>query len=165
MSPDPHLAIVDPQTGELRAAGCAECAEFAAKLAGREADFDALVAEHTRVLRQRDTLLRNRDQERRQDPQRALVLEVFEHWQKRCAHPNARFDGRRFDLIKGRLRQFSVAELKMAIDGAAVDAYVDSKGKRHDRLGLIFESAERVEDFANRWHRWQKRQPGDEVPR
>ncbi len=96
---------------------------------------------------------------------RSAIMEIFDHWRERCGHPNARFDGRRFDLIKARLRTFSVDELKMAIDGAAVDAYTDSKGKRHDRLGLIFESAERVEDFANRFARWQHRQapepPGD----
>jgi len=159
VSPDPHLAVVDQQTGELRAAGCPECGELAAKLAGSAADFDALVIEYTKLLRQRDALLRDRDRERERDPQRAIIIEIFEHWQERCKHPNARFDGRRFDLIKGRLKQFKPAELKMAIDGAAVDAYVDSKGKRHDRLGPIFESAERVEDFANRYHRWQKRQP------
>jgi hypothetical protein len=56
------------------------------------------------------------------------------------------------------LKQFSVDELRMAIDGAAVDACVDLKGKRHDRLGLIFESAERVKDFCNRYARWSKRQ-------
>ncbi len=158
MPPEHQLHVVDPETGELRQPGCQQCAELTVKLAGRTADFDALVQEHTKLLRQRDALLRDRDRERELDPQRAVIMEIFDHWRERCGHPNARFDGRRFDLIKARLRTFSVDELKMAIDGAAVDAFTDSKGKRHDRLGLIFESAERVEDFANRYARWTNRQ-------
>ncbi len=40
MPPDPHLAVVDQHTGELRAAGCPECGDLAAKLAGATADLD-----------------------------------------------------------------------------------------------------------------------------
>jgi hypothetical protein len=80
---------------------------------------------------------------------------IFDYWREKCRHKNARFDGKRFDLIKNARKNFTVDELLMAIDGAAVDAYVDPKGKRHDRLGLIFESAERVEDFCNRYARWR----------
>jgi hypothetical protein len=157
--PDLQLvAAVDAQTGELRDELCPRCGELAAQLAGGQADFDALVCEYTKLLRQRDALLRDRDRERELDPQRAVVLEVFDYWREKCKHPNARFDGRRFDLIKGRLKQFTVVELKSAIDGAAVDSFLDEKGKRHDRLGLILESAERVEDFSNRFARWQRKQ-------
>ena len=155
-----RLHLVDDETGELRTMGCEQCADLTAKLAGKEADFDSLVREHTKLLRQRDALLRDRDRERELDPQRAVVMEVFDYWRERCGHPNSRFDGKRFDLIKSRLRTFSVDELRMAIDGAAVDSFIDGKGKRHDRLGLIFESAERVEDFCNRYARWQKRTGG-----
>lgn len=157
MTAPPQLALVDPETGELRAPGCEECAELAVKLAGREADLAVLSDEHTRTLRRLDALLRDRDQERAADPQRAVIFQIFEYWTERCNHPRARFDARRHDLVKARLRDFSAEELKAAVDGASVAAFVDASGKRHDRLGLIFESAERVEDFANRWHRWQRR--------
>jgi hypothetical protein len=66
--PPEHLHVVDPETGELRQPGCRACAELAVKLAGCEADFDALLREHTKLLRQRDALLRDRDREREQDP-------------------------------------------------------------------------------------------------
>jgi hypothetical protein len=150
------LRIVDAQTGELRAAGCEQCAELTARLAAAEADLDAVTKDHVRLLRRVEALKRDRDAERLNDPQRAEILSVFDYWREKCGHPNPRFDGHRLDVIKARRRQFSVAELRMAIDGAAVDAYVDAKGKKHDRLGLIFGSAERVEDFANRYARWRK---------
>lgn len=156
----PKLQIVDELTGELRPAGCPHCAELAAKLAGLESDLAVVTRDHTMLLRRIDALRRDRDAERLGDPQRAVIVEIFDYWRDKCRHPNARFDSRRFDLIKGRLRDFSVDELKMSIDGAAVDAYVDPKGKRHDRLGLIFESAERVEDFANRYARFMRRTRG-----
>jgi hypothetical protein len=159
VTPD-QLRIVDPVTGELRQPGCSSCADLTAKLDGLRGDFDALTREYTKVLRKRDALLRDRERERELDPERALVMEVFDHWRAACRHPNARFDARRFDLIKARLRTFTADELKQAIDGASVAAFVDSTGKRHDRLGLIFESAERVEDFCNRRVRWLKQQPG-----
>lgn len=152
------LQVVDPETGELRAAGCQQCAELTAKLVGAQADFEVVTRENTRLLRRIEALQRDRDAERLSDPQRPEIVAVFDYWRKRCQHPNSRFDGRRHDVIKARLRQFSADELRMAIDGAAVDAYVDAKQRRHDHLGLIFRDAERVEDFCNRYHRWKKRQ-------
>lgn len=155
---DPALYVVDEATGELRAPGCTGCHELAAKLAARDADLDVTQEELTKALGQIKAFKRDRELEREQDPAREQIIAVFDYWRERCNHPNARFDGKRFDLIKSRLRQFTPDELRMAIDGAAVDAYVDPKtGKRHDRLGLVLESAERVEDFANRYARWQKR--------
>lgn len=157
---EPTLRIVDEHTGELRAPGCVDCHELAAKLAARETDLDVTQEELTRALGQIKAFKRDREKERLQDPARDQIVAIFDYWRDRCRHENARFDGKRFDLIKSRLKQFTSEELCMAIDGAAVDAYVDPKtGKRHDRLGLVFENAERVEDFANRFHRWQKRNP------
>lgn len=151
------LRIVDENTGELRAPGCPECHELATKLAARDTDLDVTQEELTKALGQIKAFKRDREKERLQDPARDEIIAIFDYWREKCHHDNARFDGKRFDLIKSRLKQFTPDELRMAIDGAAVDAYVDQTGKRHDRLGLVFESAERVEDFANRFHRWQKR--------
>ena len=151
------LRIVDEATGELRAPGCPECHELATKLAARDADLDVVHEELTRSLRKINAFERDREKERLQDPAREHIVGIFDYWREKCRHENARFDGKRFDLIKSRLKQFTPDELRMAIDGAAVDAYVDPSGKRHDRLGLIFESAERVEDFCNRYARWQRR--------
>ena len=154
---EPALRIVDPETGELRSPGCSGCHELAAKLASRDSELDVTQQELTKALLQIQALKRDRDKEREQDPARDQIIAVFDYWRERCDHKNARFDGKRFDLIKSRLKQFTPDELRMAIDGAAVDAYVDPTGKRHDRLGLVLESAERVEDFCNRYARWQRR--------
>jgi hypothetical protein len=155
---EPALKLVPNEDGEIVQDACAECARLRGMVFNGEQDMRNLEKDLRSWRDKYDRLLKDRDEERMADPQRPQILEVFDHWREKCRHPNARFDGKRFDLIKTRLRDFTVDELKMAIDGASVDAYVDPKGKRHDRLGLILESAERVEDFANRWHRHQKRQ-------
>jgi hypothetical protein len=151
------LYVVDEATGELRAPGCNGCHDLAAKLASRDAELDVTQEELTKAHLQIKAFKRDRENERLQDPARDQIVAIFDYWRERCHHENARFDGKRFDLIKARLRSFTPDELRMAIDGAAVDAYVDPSGKRHDRLGLVFESAERVEDFCNRYVRWQRR--------
>ena len=154
---EPALKLVPNEDGELVHDENAETARLRGLLFNAEQDMRNLEKDLRSWRDKYDRLLKDKDEERMGDPQRPQVLEVFDYWREKCRHMNSRFDGKRFDLIKTRLRDFSVEELKMAIDGASVDAYVDPKGKRHDRLGLILESAERVEDFANRWHRWQKR--------
>lgn len=155
---EPALKLVPNEDGEIVHDACGECARLRGVVFDKEQDLRNLEKDLRNWRDKYDRLLKDKDEERMSDPQRPQVLEVFDHWRERCNHKNSRFDGKRFDLIKTRLRDFTVEELKMAIDGASVDAYVDPKGKKHDRLGLILESAERVEDFCNRWHRWQKRQ-------
>ena len=96
--------------------------------------------EHTRLLRRIDALLRDRDAERLEDPQRAEIIAIFDYWREKCGHPNSRFDGKRFDLIKARLRTFSADELRMAITVLVSTATSMGRARQHDRLGLIFES-------------------------
>jgi hypothetical protein len=47
---------------------------------------------------------------------------VFEHWQRVAGHPRAKFEPRR-DMIRRRLRDFTVDELKLVIDFAAQDEF------------------------------------------
>lgn len=158
MTAEPQLHVVDPETGELRAPGCASCGELTVKLAASDADLEVVQAENVRLLRRIKALQRDRDAARVADPQRETILELFAYWQEKCGHPRSRFDGSRHDLIKTALRRFSADEIRQAIDGAAVGAFVDQKGTRHDGLGLILRDAEHIERFANKWHRWMKRQ-------
>jgi hypothetical protein len=157
---EPVLRLVPNEDGELVHDENAETARLRGLLFNAEQDMRNLEKDLRNWRDKYDRLLRDKDEERMQDPRRDEIIALFDYWREKCKHPNARFDSKRFDLIKTRLKDFSADELRMAIDGASVDSYVDPiTRKRHDRLGLVFESAERVEDFANRWHRWQKRNP------
>lgn len=154
---DDNGELRDPLLTLTREELVARVGDLETKVHGLMGDCDVLHEELTRALRQIKAFKKDREKERLGDPQRDVIVNVFDYWREKCGHPNARFDGKRFDLIQNRLKQFTPDELRMAVDGAAVDAYVDSKGKRHDRLGLVFESAERVEDFCNRFARYQRR--------
>ena len=79
---------------------------------------------------------------------------VFDYWRVRCNHPRARLDAARGQAIKARLQAgHSVEDLVLAMDGAALDAWVDTKGKRHDKLTLILRDEEHLEDFMERRER------------
>lgn len=82
------------------------------------------------------------------------VRELFEFWQQRCGHPNAKFtDGRRRKLA-ARLREgYSPEQIRVAIEGAAVDAYTNDQGKTFDDLELICRTGEKLESFIERGER------------
>lgn len=151
MSAAPHLRLVDLETGEVQEHGsCPKCAEA---MAEAETWERKLLAADREIQR----LKADKDAERLKDPKRTEIEGLFYYWVEKCRHPNAKLDGARHDLIKKALKQYTGEQLRMAIDGASVDPYVDPKRKRHDGLGLVLRDAEHIEDFANRFHRWQNR--------
>jgi len=78
------------------------------------------------------------------------VRDVFEHWQKVMNHPRAVLDAKRKRLIEGALKQYSVSELKQAIDGCASSAWHMGKNDRgmiYDSIPLIFRDSDKIEDF------------------
>lgn len=86
-------------------------------------------------------------------PSAAEVREVFEYWKRVCSHPNAVLDAKRSNTITRQLIKFgrSVAELKAAIDGAALDPFIQGQnngGTRYDDIGLILRDAAHVERYA-----------------
>lgn len=151
MSAIPHLRLIDSETGEIREHSTCPTCEAAREEA--ETWERKLLAADREIQR----LKADKDAERLKDPKRHEIEALFDYWTDRCRHPNAKLDGARHDLIKRALKSYTVEQVRMAIDGASVDAYVDAKGKRHDGLGLILRDAEHTEDFANRWHRFQTR--------
>lgn len=77
--------------------------------------------------------------------------EVFAYWQAKLNHPQALFSDERRKAVRGRLREGrTVGELKLAIDGCALDPFSmgqNDRGKRFDDLELICRNAGKVEDF------------------
>lgn len=78
------------------------------------------------------------------------LMDVFKHWQARLNHPKAKLDKKRERIIKAALRNFSVAELKQAIDGCGKTDFNMGKndtGQKYDAIDLIFRDAEHIERF------------------
>jgi hypothetical protein len=82
--------------------------------------------------------------------------EVFEYWQVKCNHPDARFDGDRKAAIVRPLKQGrTVAELKQAVLGCSLTPYnqghnnkgPNGQGKKFDSVSLIFRNAAHIEEF------------------
>jgi hypothetical protein len=74
-----------------------------------------------------------------------VVSEIFEHWvAARSKRGHSLTPGRR-ERIQTRLREFSVEQLKRAIDGVANDDWEDRP--KHDDLTIIFKNGEQVEKF------------------
>jgi hypothetical protein len=76
--------------------------------------------------------------------------DLFAHWQELCHHEQAKFSKERRSCIRARRRVFSDDQLRRAIYGASIAAYIDDSGKRHDDLTLVFRNDSKVEDFIER---------------
>lgn len=77
------------------------------------------------------------------------ALAVFEHWQKVFSHPKAVLDDKRRRLIDARLKQFTVDDLKAAIDGYKLSPFHQGQnddGKVFDSVELIMRDAHHVEE-------------------
>jgi hypothetical protein len=90
---------------------------------------------------------------------RSAVIEVFAYWQDRCGHQQAALSPDRRGKIETRLRERAklgggmpqaIADIRLAIDGAALAAFVDERGKRHDDIELICRKGSKLEDFMGR---------------
>jgi uncharacterized protein YdaU (DUF1376 family) len=78
------------------------------------------------------------------------VSVIFSHWQKVHNHPDARLDEKRKNLIKQRLKDYSVDDLKCAIDGCKVSPHhqgQNDQGMIYDDITLILRDATHVEQF------------------
>ena len=140
-----HDADHAKHNGEIRCDLCIEHVKRAAQILN-----DLESAEHDlRVVR------RQRDKARQEladlqagdaDIQKE-AQEVYAYWKRRC-RPSARtFKGKRQEKVTARLKDgYTVADLKLAIDGAAVGAY-EKDGVRYDDLELICRDAVKVDAF------------------
>ena len=93
-------------------------------------------------------------------PEMSQIREVFTYWQQTFNHPKALLSKDRVGKIRSRLREdYTIPQLKRSIDGCKASKYHmgDNKyGKVYDSIGLIFRSAEKVEDF---WGYLEKKKP------
>lgn len=78
------------------------------------------------------------------------VLDVFQHWQKVMGHSKAILDEKRFNVILKAMKNYSIDDLKKAIDGCANTPHNMGKndsGQRYDGIHLIFKDADQIERF------------------
>lgn len=123
-------------------------------------DFDharSLVAGvHTRLVnRGSQSTFRGMDapppEPKADEARRAAIPRLFAYWRERCQHPTAKMTPDRARCIGARLREgYSEAEIRKAIDGAAVAAYVNDEGHKYDDLTLICRNGSKLESFINR---------------
>lgn len=78
------------------------------------------------------------------------VIEVFEYWQIVMNHPKANLCDKRTRIIKKALKDYSLEDLKKAIDGCKLDPWhmgIGNKGKKNDEISLICRDSIHIEKF------------------
>lgn len=86
------------------------------------------------------------------DPYRETALRLFEFWRERCGKAaNTKPTPERLRAVSARLRDgYTEADIRAAIEGAAVGAFETDEGRRFDDLTLICRSGSKLEDFRER---------------
>jgi hypothetical protein len=164
--PARHLRLVDSETGEFTEYGCERCK------AVEVGDVEALKDEITRLSRKITAMQRDKEQERRDDPDRILIVELFNLWREVAGHPKSMLGGDRFDAIKSALKlcrrehgeERGNEIVRLAIEGIGAHPYVvngqrvpkGTPAQRHDRIGIALDGSENIERFANLGHRARK---------
>ncbi len=106
-------------------------------------EFRRIAAENAKLRKERDAALQETDMA---EP----ATEVYEYWRDviEGGSRRVRNTAKRSKAVQARLNEGrSVEELKLAIDGAKIGAYVDEKGVRHDDLELICRDDGKVRRF------------------
>lgn len=154
MSAIPHLRLVDIETGEVQdsPSSCPHCAEAQAEAEVWEREVLKLKRDLKRLTEDRDAKLRN-------DKDYPDAEDLFDEWRRECGHSNARFDFNRIRLAITAIRRYRKDRDKLSwvIQYGKHLAYVDGRGVKHDRFGLLFQDAEHVEKYANAWARARRR--------
>ncbi len=90
------------------------------------------------------------EQNRTKNPSKTEA-ELFAFWQEATRHPQAKLTDERRRKIRQRLDEgYTVEQIRQAIRGAAVGAFVDERGKRYDDLELICRNGTKLESFIDR---------------
>jgi hypothetical protein len=80
-----------------------------------------------------------------------VVVELFKHWQRVHAHPQAKLDAKRRRAIERAVKSHGVDVVRAAIDGCAKSAFHKGQNERgavYDDLTLILRDASKIESFA-----------------
>jgi hypothetical protein len=78
------------------------------------------------------------------------IEEVFTYWARIMSKRNPKLDAKRRKTIGFALKNYSLQQLKQAIDGCAKSSYHmgnNDQKKRYDGIDLIFRDAEHIEKF------------------
>lgn len=87
--------------------------------------------------------------DRGDEPQ--VIGSLIDYWKARCQHPSAKATSERRRKVQARLREgYTPQQIRTAIDGAAVGAFVNDAGKRFDDLELICRTGSKLESFIDR---------------
>lgn len=90
-----------------------------------------------------------REGEKNPPPPQGGAIAVFDHWRIVFSHPKSILDDKRRRLIDARLKQFSVDNLRAAIDGYKLSPFHQGEnkdGKVFDSIELIMRDAQHVEE-------------------
>lgn len=80
-----------------------------------------------------------------------VAVRCFDYWREQCQHQRAKLTVERVRCIIARLKDgYSEADIRSAIDGAAVAAYVNEDGHRYDDIMLICRNGSKLESFIAR---------------
>lgn len=146
MSAEPALRLVE----------CPDCERLRRQLDAALTELETVKADLDAKRRQLRT---QRHNERKALKEAALyeqALPLFEFWAEQCGHPKAKFGPANQKALYNALELgFTQREVAEAIKGAAVAAWVDERGKRHDGLPLICRDEEKLRDFIERYERWK----------
>lgn len=142
----PHIQVIDTQSGEVLDEHPL-IQRLEDQIAGLERDIRGW------TMRYAD-LQRDKEREAESHPDYERVKEIFDFWRHACNHKRSRFSAERFWLILPHYEKHGYAMCRLAIDGAAFDAWETTRKngsvKRHDDWALIFKDANKFEEFCNR---------------
>lgn len=78
------------------------------------------------------------------------VQEVFDHWKQVHNHPRAQLDEKRRKVIQRALKSYSLADLKLAIDGCKKSDFHQGKNDArtvYDSIQLILRDGDKIDSF------------------
>lgn len=78
------------------------------------------------------------------------VAEVFDHWRAVMLSPRSKLDDKRRKVIRAALKNYSVEDLKSAIDGCYCSPWhmgSNDRGQKYNGLDLILRNAEKIDQF------------------
>lgn len=154
--------VLEPKTLEEGAVVCPTCGCPKDFVSDQAETIEALTETTIKQSREISRLGRLITKQEKAKRDHKTIRKVFDYWVLRCGKDPKRtkLTGDRADAVQYCIdTDYVMDDFECAINGAAVDAYVDEKGKRFDDLELICrKNTKNIEDFMGRWERWQRRQ-------
>lgn len=114
------------------------------------AERDAVQQQLTRTLAEKASIAKKFEALLRDTDLAEPAEEVYAYWKDVIGDGSRRlkFSAKRAKAVQARLNEgWTVDDLKRAVDGAKIGAYVDERGVKHDDLELICRDAPKVRRF------------------